>query len=449
MSAVVVVGGGWTGAVVARRLARAGTPVVVLEGGPRGATRLPKSWSRFEAVTEPLTKVDADTWAHEVVGATFEWLRVRALGGRTLLWGAWMDRPARGDGPRPWAGKDLDALVAAAERWLDVKAGGPIDDRVEGLRRRGLRIEPKRSCTVGGARPLTAVDLLKGLRVRSDVVVRRVLWDARGVRGVDAIETRTRRAFTLDARAIVLAASPFETFRILKESAVERPGLGAGWTDHLVSGAIAIVEGTGRETRRAHPLRGAALIRMPRRGHDAGSCVEIRGPTPLDSLDAESLRAIGIDRDEARRLAYFAVFSLGELTPRPERRVTLHAKLEDGLGRPRLRLIVPRLSSEERAFGAMLDQDCSDICEALAGSSARVVTVRSARQQGDSGHEVGGCSVGVRSRAVVDADGAVYDVPGLYVADGSRLPRALPVHPSLTLAALALATATRIGSDLK
>jgi cholesterol oxidase len=53
-------------------------------------------------------------------------------------------------------------------------------------------------------------------------------------------------------------------------------------------------------------------------------------------------------------------------------------------------------------------------------------------------HPLGGCSMGVdRARGVVDPFGAVFDNPGLYVADGSVLPGSVGPNPSLTIAAFA------------
>ena len=79
----------------------------------------------------------------------------------------------------------------------------------------------------------------------------------------------------------------------------------------------------------------------------------------------------------------------------------------------------------------------------------RVLSIRSAHQQGQSGHEVGGCRTGSRrdATAIVDTSGAVHDVANLYVADGSRIERALDVHPSLTIGALALNTADQVVKD--
>jgi cholesterol oxidase len=53
-------------------------------------------------------------------------------------------------------------------------------------------------------------------------------------------------------------------------------------------------------------------------------------------------------------------------------------------------------------------------------------------------HPLGGCVMGdTRERGVVDSWGQVWGYPNLYVADGSIIPTALSVNPSMTISALA------------
>jgi cholesterol oxidase len=53
-------------------------------------------------------------------------------------------------------------------------------------------------------------------------------------------------------------------------------------------------------------------------------------------------------------------------------------------------------------------------------------------------HPLGGCAMGRhRDEGVVDAHGAVFDYPGLFIADGSVLPGSVGANPALTIAALA------------
>lgn len=59
-------------------------------------------------------------------------------------------------------------------------------------------------------------------------------------------------------------------------------------------------------------------------------------------------------------------------------------------------------------------------------------------------HVIGTCRMGTdASKAVADADGRVFDVPGLTICDNSIFPSALSANPSLTIMALSLRIADR------
>jgi cholesterol oxidase len=60
-------------------------------------------------------------------------------------------------------------------------------------------------------------------------------------------------------------------------------------------------------------------------------------------------------------------------------------------------------------------------------------------------HPLGGCNMADDpAKGVVDDRGEVHGYPGLFVMDGSVIPRALGLNPSRTIAALAEYTAARI-----
>jgi len=92
-------------------------------------------------------------------------------------------------------------------------------------------------------------------------------------------------------------------------------------------------------------------------------------------------------------------------------------------------------------------RDSADYFDALAAFSRRVAEAMggSFRENPLSRHlrriitvhPLGGCPMGSRwDEGVVDPDGAVFNYPGLHVADGSVMPGSIGANPSLTIAAL-------------
>jgi len=62
-----------------------------------------------------------------------------------------------------------------------------------------------------------------------------------------------------------------------------------------------------------------------------------------------------------------------------------------------------------------------------------------------SAHQMGTCRIGTdRASAVCDPDGAVFGMPGVYVADSSLFPASSGVNPMITIMALARYVSQRI-----
>jgi cholesterol oxidase len=95
-------------------------------------------------------------------------------------------------------------------------------------------------------------------------------------------------------------------------------------------------------------------------------------------------------------------------------------------------------------FYTQVDAEAKRVAEAMGGRYVqnpltrifnRMITV----------HPLGGCAMGIDERSgVVDGWGAVFNYPGLYVADGSVMPGPTGTNPSLTIAAFADRVASRM-----
>jgi len=120
---------------------------------------------------------------------------------------------------------------------------------------------------------------------------------------------------------------------------------------------------------------------------------------------------------------------------RPENRVEL-ADERDALG-----LRIPRVvfgySDNDRRIQRHALRFMGRMLEAVGG--------RDLWTSDDTSHLMGTCRMGTDPRtSVVDADGRSWDIPNLWVCDGSLFVTSGAVNPSLTIQALALRMADRI-----
>ena len=64
-------------------------------------------------------------------------------------------------------------------------------------------------------------------------------------------------------------------------------------------------------------------------------------------------------------------------------------------------------------------------------------------------HLMGTCRMDSQDkRGVIDPEGQLWDVPGLYVSDASALPGTIGVNPQVTIMAIAMHIAQRLGEQL-
>jgi choline dehydrogenase-like flavoprotein len=129
---------------------------------------------------------------------------------------------------------------------------------------------------------------------------------------------------------------------------------------------------------------------------------------------------------------------VGEMLPNPENRVTL-ADEEDQYGLKIARITYAWGDNDKRLIQHALNQ----MQMSLEAVRARDIF----RQEDDTNHLAGTARMGFRREdSVVDADCRSWDVPNLWVCDGSVFPTTGGVNPSLTITAIALRTADRIAA---
>lgn len=461
---VVVVGAGLSGVLAAEHIARNGLSCLVLDAGPVLARRLPSCDLRhYKEASAPLLDVDPEKWAFRAEGAGADWVRVRAGGGRSLLWGGWLLRPPKQcffdaehfGRPWPFSYDDLQTHM-----WRAAHALGSREANLEPhfgavTRELGLPLEAKRvAAGPCGCRALVSLDLAKAARIRSMSAVTRVIVDSAGrAEGVEYADQRTGERGVVRARAVIVAASAIETARLLLDGLEDLSldscrHVGRGLVDHFVAGRLVLVPAPATSDEPASPFRRAAFIprfvnlgRGRRRDYTGGFSVEIHGPDPLSELDDETLAKLGVPRTEVAGFSFYTVHSVGELAPAPARFMTVDRGSEDALGRP-----VPVLhlawTENERKMARDMEETADAVADALSPPGSTTFPIRETLGRFEISHEAGTCRMGRSPKnSVVNLSGEVHGAPGLFVADASLLPTALDRPHTLVLLALALNTA--------
>jgi choline dehydrogenase-like flavoprotein len=129
--------------------------------------------------------------------------------------------------------------------------------------------------------------------------------------------------------------------------------------------------------------------------------------------------------------------AVAETDARPENRVELADACDQyGLRIPR---VVFSYSDNDRRMQQHAARFMRQLLEAAGGQDVW--------QNDDTSHIMGTCRMGADpATSVVNADGRSWDIPNLWVCDGSLFPTAGSVNPSLTIQALACRMGARIGA---
>jgi choline dehydrogenase-like flavoprotein len=430
----VVIGAGPAGCVAADELEARGHGVLLLDAGPKlkQGARVPEA--------------DRRVWSYSTVGLPFDWYRVRAVGGRALLWGGWSyrfpDRVLRRGG-WPYGARALAPAYDAIERRLAV-VEGRLDDRYRTLAKElGVRVLPKRAPLARG-KVWTPLANSVARRARNLNAVLR-LEHARG-RAVLAhsIDLRTETSKRLRARAFVLAASPIETTRILLESELGREGasIGRGLVDHMVASHVLLEPRPPPSPDGRGPFPGSALVESfvntgkgSERTYPGGFSLELAGPVPLESLGIERM----VPGDELAAWSATLIHAIGETFPHRRRYVDLDPLKRDVLGRR-----VPRIhvawSAQEKKMATDMKRACVQLADALAVEGSRLIPFVDPLQAG-AGHEAGTCAMGRDEAAKCDPHGQLRGLENVWIADASATPTAGDRHSTLTVLAHALRAA--------
>jgi choline dehydrogenase-like flavoprotein len=435
---VVVVGGGPAGILVSDVLRRHRLDVLLIEAGPT-YPGLPAD-----------VRADDRVWPFQTRGARGEWRRVYGLGGRTLIWGGWMERFASyvfDEGAWPYGPKTLRSSYRAVEAWSGVSEG-TLSNRHRPLSSvLGVPVVPKRAAVRRGA-VFRADHKASARTAMTQMVATKLEMSGRHAREVRVVDS-SGDPLTISGKAFILAASPVETSRLLMASGIDHPEIGKNLTDHFTE-SVAVIERHATPARGEGPLSDSAFIPrfvnlgvQSRRPYRGGFCLEIVGPRAPRELSELTRRMLDVSADEEASVTL--VLGLGEQFPYAKRYVDLATGARDALGRAVPRIHFAWSRSERRLFHEMRNA-CFAVGNRLASGNGRIVELHNGLESPLLFHPAGTCRMGNDEAAPCDRWGRLRSFANVWIADASVFPSSGDRHPTLTVLAHAERVARRVAT---
>src|SRR5687768_14688890 len=499
----VVIGTGAGGGTLVCRLSEAGFRVVALEAGPfwrpledfasdeMEQQKLYWTDERITAGDDPIQfgsnnsgrGVGGSTVHFTMVSLRFrpEWFRARSLLGYALDW------PLTYDDLEPYYREVEEALKIAGPvrypwgpprgrypyRPHEVNAAGLVLAR--GCSRMGIDWVPAPLATLsaprGEAHPcvyrgfciigcstnakqsvlVTWIPraIRAGAEIRDNAMAARIETGSDG-RVTEVVYHREGAWHRQRARHVVVAAYSIETPRLLLNSASSRFPNGLANSSGLVGRALMVHSNNGvwatfDEEIRAY--KGPPVMAITEHwnycdeGKDFFGGYQFGSQGPLPMVWGKMLATVrglwGMElRREATKYIHSAGFKMvGEVEPREGNCVEL-ADEQDALGLPIPRITFSYSDNDRRLIGHAVRY----MTETMRAAGGRDLWTES-----DTAHLMGGCRMGTDPRtSVTDSWGRSWDVPNLWICDGSLFPTSGGVNPSETIQALACRTADHI-----
>jgi choline dehydrogenase-like flavoprotein len=328
-----------------------------------------------------------------------------------------------------------------------------------------------RGCSIGANFQSTTVLIPPAmatgkLSIVTDAMVYELVVDKAGrVTGANYIDKTTGQHRFIRAINTVLAASAFESVRILLNSRSNRFPQGIGNTTGRLGKAITDTVGgkvigqvPALESLPPHddfgvsldhvytPWWGLAEQRTGRLGFPRGYHFELGGgrmeprPFTLDQIAGMTAAPLGSQLKEEMRRYYGSFVSFtqrGEMVPNEQSFVSIDADVTDRWEIPVLKFNFG-FSDYERKQHQHAQASAAEFIDALGGRVIKPRQSQTISVGGEIIHEIGGAVMGTsRNDSVVDSFGKVWDVPNLQVVDGAVFPSHPHKNPTLTILALA------------
>lgn len=476
----VVIGSGAGGAVVATHLAEAGRSVVILEEGPY----LPAEQHGQLRPTESLRKFWRDAGATFAIGLggspEINVTTGRGVGGSSVLTGGVcfrthdhvLDEWSK-EGMPELAPKEMDRWYAIVEKDVHVETV-PVEMRskstrffIQGGEKLGIPFQSMRRNTRGcngcgrcnfGCPHMAkmSVDIAylpravrAGARIVSECIVDRIEMSGERAIGVKG-RLESGAAALIRAENIVVSCGAMHSPLVLGRSGIGRRSgaLGKNLTLHPSFRVLARFEEKVRGWEGA--LQSAFSDHWEKDGMILNSVFIPNG------VMVATMPGFGKNHQRWRdRIEHLAIFG-GMLHDDAGGRVW-----RNPFGREPI--MTYRMSDRDKARVPILLQRMAEIFFAAGAKDVFIPILGSEPIQADdlesfpwnelpykrlecsSQHPLGTCHMGAsKETSVVDPDGRTWDVPNVWVADGSLLPTSLGVNPQLTIMAMATRVAYKM-----
>ncbi len=292
--------------------------------------------------------------------------------------------------------------------------------------------------------------------VHEETSVRRIVVERGRARALLVRSNSSASDEEIGCRAIVIAAGTIETSRLmlLSKGPGQPDGIGndRGWVGcdiafhHIWRGHLDFDEPMMAGQMGPELGQSRQFIDPEGRGRHGGVLVQIPS---VFMEDFHPVKGAWTGRDvveaQRARTRCEGVYMHAEARPTAGRRVTLGSAC-DRFGDPFAHVEYPMdgdFDFETHAFARRLFERIRTAVRAKSGALAEL-------EQFVSGHHhMGGCRMATApDDGVVDPFGRVHGITGLWIAGGSTFPAVGAIHPTLTMVALALRMADRLGAEL-
>lgn len=510
---VLIIGSGAAGGMAAYTLTKLGVKCLMLDAGPmldferhrtlKAVHELPYRGfgrpGRFPHVTQA-SEFDANIWADEqqnpysyAPDEPYYWVRIRAIGGKTLRWG----RASWRLSDYEFKCKDHDGF---GDNWpVSYQDLAPYYDKVEPLfrvsgRKEGFKQIPdgvflpdestdstsvqrflgackqqnvpttkqRRSTgTLASSVNLLLPDALAtgNLKIVANAVVREITRDPKTglVNGAHFVDRVSKRDYHVGARAVIVGASALESVRLLLNSGLANSSgtLGRYLFDQFyVKNVVTAIVPEARGGKGPRGLMGGGGY-IPRfrnldkrekkflRGYayDFGS-----GGTPPARLLPHYGEALLKEMNELQNTA-FSMTTMGEVLPRYENHCVINPNVKDAWGIPNLHISHKYTDNEFE-----MAKDSMEVADSLCRGAGFEVLSKHWEMvpPGESIHELGGCRMGSNPKtSVLNGFNQSHDVKNLYVTDGSAFVSGGSQNPTLTILALSMRASEHLADQMK